>query len=368
MIPLLDLKSQYRTIEAEVKQAIQKVLDDQKFILGPEVNQLEERVAQYCQVKSAIGVASGSDALLLSLMALDVKPGDEVITTPYTFFATAGAISRLGAKIVFVDVQPKTYNIDPALIEKKITRKTKAIIPVHLFGQCADMDPILDIARRKKIFVIEDAAQSLGARYKGKSSGTMGDLGTLSFFPSKNLGGYGDGGMVLTNNDALAEKIKVLRVHGSKPKYFHPFVGIGSRLDTLQAAVLLVKLKYLDQWNAKRKENAAHYNDLFRKLDVVLPYEENFNTHIYNQYIIRAKKRDVLRKFLTDNEVGTEIYYPLPLHLQACYSDLGYKKGDFPVSEEAAQQSLGLPIYPELNRIQQEEVFKLLSKFLQGKG
>jgi len=359
-IPLVDLKAQYETIKDEVDQAVREVLEGQYFILGPKVQELEEKIADYCNVKYGIGVASGSDALLLSLMAIGVGYGDEIITTPFTFFATAGSVSRLGAKPVFADIDPRTYNLDPQLIEEKITDKTKAIIPVHLYGQCADMDPILAIAAEHDICVIEDAAQAIGAKYRGGEAGSMGDLGCLSFFPTKNLGGYGDGGMILTNNEELAEKLRILRAHGSKPKYYHSVVGCNSRLDALQAAILLAKLKHLDSWNEARRQNARIYDSILANMDLVTPHAEDFNHHIYNQYVIRVKDRDGLKAFLKDEGVGTEIYYPVPLHLQQCYSDLGYEPGDMPASEEASEQALALPVYPELTREQQEQIVELI--------
>ena len=353
-------KAQYETIKDEINEAIREVLESQRFILGPKVEELEEKIADYCDVKYGVGVASGTDALLLSLMAIGVGLGDEVITTPFTFFAIAGSISRLGAKPVFVDIDPKTYNINPQLIEEKITDKTRAIIPVHLYGQCADMDTILEIAERHSLYVIEDAAQSVGARYKGRKAGSMGHLGCLSFFPTKNLGGYGDGGMVLTNDKELAEKIRVLRVHGSKPKYYHSIVGCNSRLDAIQAAILLAKFKYLDEWNEARRRNARIYDFLFADMGVVTPCSEDFNYHIYNQYVIRVKQRDNLRQVLNEAGVGTEIYYLVPLHLQKCYSDLGYREGSLPASEEAPKQVLALPIYPELTQEQQEQIVEII--------
>ena len=365
-VPLLDLKAQYQEIREEIKLAVDEVLESQHFILGPKVQELEERIARYCGTKYAVGVASGSDALLLALMALSVGSGDEVITTPYTFFATAGSISRLKATPVFVDIDPVTYNINPALIEEKITPQTKAIIPVHLFGQCADMDPICKLARQNNCAVIEDAAQAIGAQYKGKMAGSMGDFAVLSFFPSKNLGGYGDGGMVLTNDPLMAEKVRILRVHGSKPKYYHHTIGVSSRLDALQAAVLLVKLKYLNQWTAKRRGNASRYDQLFKDLEIAIPLEQQDHHHIYNQYVIRLKERDRLKQYLTEHHIATEIYYPLSLHLQKCYQDLRYKEGDFPESERASQQTLGLPIYPELTASQQEFVVNSVADFLKN--
>ena len=364
-VPLLDLKAQYATIKDEIKAAIDEVLESQYFILGPKVQQFEEEIAKYCNVQHAVGVASGSDALLLALMAIGVGYGDEVITTPYTFFAAAGSISRLGAKPVFVDIDAKTYNINPELIAEKITDKTKAIIPVHLYGQCADIYPILEIGKKYNLCIIEDAAQAIGAEYKGRKAGSMGDIGCLSFFPSKNLGGYGDGGMVITNNAELAEKIRVLRAHGAKPKYYHSLIGLNSRLDALQAAVLSVKLKYLDGWSKARGQNAENYNQLFSDTDVITPYVEPCNYHIYNQYVIRVSKRDELQAFLKERNIGTAIYYPVSLHLQECYADLGYCKGDFPESEKAAQETLALPIYSELTKKQQTAVVNATKEFIE---
>ena len=312
-VPLLDLSAQYKTIRTEIKKAVDEVFESQQFVLGPWVSQLESQIAAYSEVQHAIGVASGSDALLLALMALDIRPGDEVITTPYTFFATAGSIARLQARTVFVDIDPKTYNIDPDQIEKKITSRTKAIIPVHLYGQCAEMDPILAIAERHHLPVIEDAAQSIGATYKGRKAGSMGAMGCLSFFPSKNLGGAGDGGMILTQDAKLAEKIRILRVHGSKPKYVHQVLGCNSRLDSIQAATLSVKLPYLDEWSRKREENALFYNKQLGHLNqIVVPYIESYNKSVYNQYVIRVPNRDKLLDYLKEKEIGCEVYYPIP--------------------------------------------------------
>ncbi len=373
-IPLLDLKAQYLTIKEEIKTAVDEVLESQHFILGQKVEDLESNIAAYTGTRRAIGVSSGTDALLVSLMALDIKPGDEVITSPFTFFSTAGVISRLNARPVFVDIDLVTYNIDPQKIESKITKKTKAIIPVHLFGQCADMDPILEKAREYNFKAIEDAAQSIGAEYKGKKAGAMGDLGIFSFFPSKNLGGYGDGGMVVTDDEPLYEKIKILRVHGSNPKYYHKMVGGNFRLDALQAAILNVKLKYLDLWSQKRMENAIYYDKKFQEAGLkesgyiktpepVYRLSGDKNYHIYNQYTIQSKKRDKLREFLKENKIGTEIYYPVPLHLQECFKDLGYKKGDLPSSEQASSSVLSLPIYPELTIDQKDYVVQKISEF-----
>jgi dTDP-4-amino-4,6-dideoxygalactose transaminase len=373
-IPLLDLKAQYADIKDEVKKAIDDVLESQHFILGPKVEELEKNIAIYSQTKYAVGVSSGTDALLVSLMALCIGPGDEVITTPFTFFATAGVISRLYARPVFVDIDPITYNINPPKIERAITKKTKAIIPIHLFGQCVDMDPVLEIAKKHNLYVIEDAAQSLGAEYKGRKAGSMGDLGIFSFFPSKNLGGIGDGGMVVTNNEALYKKVKILRVHGSNPKYFHKIVGGNFRLDAIQAAVLNVKLKYLDRWSQGRQDNARDYDQKFKAAGRIKKglietpkavYKDggDKNYHIYNQYTIRAKDRDRLAAFLGEKAIGMDIYYPVPLHLQECYKDLGYKKGDLPVAEEAAGSVLSLPIYPELTAEQKNYIVEKIAGF-----
>lgn len=355
-VPLLDLKAQFRTIRSEVMTAIEGVCEEQGFILGPRVHELEHSIARYVGTSHAVGCASGSDALLLSLMAVGVGGGDEVVTSPFTFFATAGAISRLGAKPVFVDVRPETFNLNPMQIERAVTARTKAIIPIHLFGQCAEMEAINEIAKRRGLAVVEDACQAIGAARRGVNAGAMGDIGCFSFFPSKNLGGFGDGGMITTNDARLADRMAVLRVHGSKVRYVHEYVGINSRLDALQAAVLQVKLTYLDRWADGRRRNAASYARLFAEaklLDHVrLPATESDNVHVFNQFTIRAHKRDELRASLKDKGIGTEIYYPIPLHLQTCYRDLGNQKGAFPVSEAAAEDSLSLPIYAELTEPQ----------------
>ena len=366
-VPLLDLKAQYRVIKPEVLSAIETVCDEQGFVLGPRVVAFEEAMAQYIGSRYAIGCASGSDALLISLMAMGVRAGDEVITIPFTFFATAGAISRLGAKPVFVDIQADTFNIDPALIERAITPRTKAIIPVHLFGQCADMVAINEIAKRNTMYVIEDACQAIGAAQQESRAGILGDTGCFSFFPSKNLGGFGDGGLITTNDKALADSMAMLRVHGSQVRYLHEAVGINSRLDAVQAAVLQVKLKYLDQWTEGRRRNAERYRQLFAQTKhadcVVLPPTKPENFHVYNQFTIRAPKRDELRTFLKEKGVGTEVYYPLPMHLQNCYRELGHQKGSFPVSEQAAEEVLSLPIYPELTEAQQGYVVEMIMEF-----
>jgi dTDP-4-amino-4,6-dideoxygalactose transaminase len=348
-VPLLDLKAQYAKLRDEVRPAIDEVLDSQICIGGPKVEALEKAVAAYSDCQFAVGASSGTDAILNALMSLGLGTGDEVITTPYTFFATGGCIARLGAKPVFVDIDPRTYNIDPKLVAKAVTKKTKAILPVHLYGQMADLDPILAVAREAKLAVIEDAAQSIGSTYRGKKAGSVGTCGCFSFFPSKNLGGVGDGGMVVTNDPALAERVAVMRNHGSKPKYYHKFIGGNFRLDPLQAAVLLVKLKYLPAWHEGRRKNAAYYDQKFAgQKKVVTPHIESWNYSIYNQYVIRVPNRDAVLAHLKEKKIGSEIYYPLPLHLQECFAYLGYKAGDLPHSEAAAKETLALPIYPEL--------------------
>ena len=367
-VPMLDLNAQYQTIKGEVEGAINTVLSEQKFINGPQVKELETEVAKYSNTKHAVGCASGTDALLLSLMAAGVGYGDEVITTPYTFFATAGSIARTGATPVFVDIDPRTYNIDPTLIAAKVTNKTKAIIPVHLYGQVADMDPIMDIAKENNLVVIEDGAQAIGSEYKGRRAGSIGDFGCFSFFPSKNLGCMGDGGMVVSNNDEYAEKVRVLRVHGSKPKYYHHVVGCNSRLDTLQAAILNVKLPKLDSWTEGRQKNAAWYDEAFVKAgladrNVITPYVVEGGRHIYNQYVLRTKNRDELMAHLKEKNIGNCIYYPVPLHLQGCFAELGYKEGDMPHSEEAAKETLAIPIYTELTDEQKQYVVDSIKEF-----
>jgi dTDP-4-amino-4,6-dideoxygalactose transaminase len=378
-VPLLDLKAQYATIRVEIREALDRVIDSQHFILGPEVEALEKEIASYSQCEFGIGVSSGTDALLVALMAIGLKTGDEVITTPYSFFATAGAIARLGARPVFVDIDPATYNIDPAGIETAITDRTRAIIPVHLYGQMADMDPIMDIARRNRLHVIEDAAQAIGAEHKGRRAGSIGHLGCFSFFPSKNLGGFGDGGMVTTNDSALADQIKLLRNHGYRPKYYNKVVGGNFRLDALQAAVLRVKLKHLDNWTSARKRNAEIYRRLFESSGLItnassatiltgsqpiaLPFETSESRHIYNQFVIRCSQREKLMAHLKARSIGVEIYYPVPLHLQECFVDLGYRSGQFPGSERAANESLALPIYPELTKSMQSTVVDTIADF-----
>jgi UDP-2-acetamido-3-amino-2,3-dideoxy-glucuronate N-acetyltransferase len=366
-VPFLDLKAHHQPLEAEIEKALKRVLSSQRFILGPEVQALEEEIAEYCKCKYAVGVSSGTDALLVSLMALEIKPGDEVITTPFTFFATMGSILRLGAKPVFADIDEHTFNLDPKEVAKVIGPKTKAIIPVHLFGQACNMDPILKIATESNIPVIEDAAQALGTEYKGRRAGSMGTVGCFSFFPSKNLGCLGDGGMVTTQDQDLADRIKMLRGHGSKPKYYHKLVGGNFRLDEIQAAVLRVKLRMLDTWTEKRRRNAEYYTRRFIELgltrEMLVPPVLMSNRHIFNQYVIRAVERDNLQGFLKEQGVVTEIYYPLAMHLQECLNLIGYKKGDFPVSESATSQVLALPIFPELSDDQKERVVSKIHKF-----
>jgi dTDP-4-amino-4,6-dideoxygalactose transaminase len=368
-IPLLDLSAQHEHIADEIEAAMRDVLNSQKFILGPDVRALEQEVAAYCGCEYAIGCASGSDALLLALMALGVGKGDEVVTTPFSFFATAGSIVRLGARPVFVDIDHSTFNIDTDAIESAVTEKTKAILPVHLFGQCAPMDQINAIASKWGLPVIEDAAQAIGAEYGGKRAGSLGLMGCFSFYPSKNLGGAGDGGMITTNDPDLAGKLRSLRTHGAKTKYYHDYVGINSRLDSLQAAILRVKFKYLDQWAEGRRQNAKRYRMLFRDAGLVdgggieLPIETENATHVYNQFVVRARKRDELQLHLRERGIGTEVYYPLALHLQPCFADLGLAEGAMPVSEKATAEALALPIYPELGAAGQEYVVKAIADF-----
>lgn len=388
-VPLLDLKPQYAAIKEEIQAAINRVCDSQYFILGPEVKAFEEEMAAYCDTEFALGVSSGTDALLLAMMAVGVEPDDEIITTPYTFFATAGCVARLGAKAVFADIDPRTYNIDPADIEHRITEKTKAIIPVQLFGQCADLDPIMEIAERHNLYVIEDAAQAIGAEYKGRRAGSIGHIGCFSFFPSKNLGAFGDAGAVTTSDNELYEQMQILRVHGGKPKYYHHVVGGNFRLDALQAAVLRVKLTYLDEWTAGRQRNAAHYQQLFQEASLAtgdeplltLPVESSEtgqyavrtaaetnpfanHRHIYNQYVVRYReRRDDLRTFLKERGVGHEVYYPVPLHQQKCFASWGYQTGQYPHSEAAAQETLAVPIYPDLVADQRVEVVNTIAEF-----
>ncbi len=364
-VPLLDLKSQYAAIKNDVLKQINEVLDSQICIGGPKVVELEKKIADLCGTKFAVGASSGTDAILASLMAMGIGPGDEVITTPFTFFATGGCIARVCAKPVFVDIDPKTYNINPALIEQAITKKTKAIMPVHLYGQVADMDPILQIAARHKLAVIEDACQAISAVYKGKRAGAIGTCGCFSFFPSKNLGGIGDGGMTVTNDEALYKMLVWMRNHGSEPKYYHKYIGGNFRLDPIQAAALLVKLPHLDNWSQARRRNAAYYTDKFKNSVVGTPFISPDGVSIFNQYVIRVPRRDELLKHLQANQIGCEIYYPVPLHRQECFAYLGYKAGDMPESEKAAKEVIALPIYPELTDAMKDYVAKTILEFYQ---
>ena len=371
-VPLLDLKAQYETLAPDIDAAVRSVFDSQHFILGPEVQQLEQEIAAYCSSQFAIGCASGSDAILLALMAHGVGPGDEVVTTPFTFFATAGCVVRLGAKPVFVDIDESTFNLDPAQFESAVTERTRAVIPVHLFGQCAAMDAINEVADRRGIAVIEDAAQAIGAEYCGIRAGSIGSVSAFSFYPSKNLGGAGDGGMLTTNDPEIARKLRILRSHGAANKYYHEWVGINSRLDALQAAILRVKLRHLDSWTQARRANAERYREYFQKAGLVtdglvkLPREAEGNLHVYNQFVIRVDGRDALKSFLAERGVGTEIYYPLPLHLQVCFSGLGYTEGDMPESERASKESLAIPIYPEIGETAQRYVVDTIAAFFKG--
>lgn len=363
-VKLLDLVPQYETMKDEILDSVNSVFSSQQFILGETVRRFERRMEDYYGVRHAVGTASGSDAILISLMALGVGSGDEVITTPYTFFSTVSSIVRLGASPVFVDIDPRTYNIEPNLIGEAVTENTRAIIAVHLFGQSAEMERIMNLAREKGISVIEDACQSIGARYMGTRCGKMGDAGCFSFFPSKNLGGAGDGGMIITGRDDIAEMARTLRVHGEVGRYRHNYLGINSRLDALQAAVLEVKLKYLEKWNRMRRENAFRYTAAFAEMNWINPPSIlEHNTSTFNQYVIRAENRDRLRDYLKSNQIGTAIYYPVPLHMQPCFRSAGYREGSMPQSELAAKQTLALPVYPELTRDQQDYVIDTIKRF-----
>jgi dTDP-4-amino-4,6-dideoxygalactose transaminase len=368
-VKLLDLVPQYESIKDEIRSAIDEVLSTQQFILGTKVEELEGAIARSCGVKHAVGVASGTDAILLTLMALGVKEGDEVVTTPYTFFSTVSSVTRLGAKPVLVDIDPRTYNIDPAGVAERLTRATKAVLVVHLFGQTADMDPIAEAAGRFGVPVVEDACQSIGARYRGRRAGSMGAAGCFSFFPSKNLGGFGDGGMIVTDDAALADAARMLRVHGGRERYYHDVVGICSRLDALQAAVLLVKLRHVDAWHEGRRRNAAFYDrELSRIPGVTVPHIEPQNESVYNQYVIRVKERDALRDHLRARGVGCDVYYPVPLHLQKCFAFLGGKEGDLPESERAARETLALPVYAELKTAEREYVVSVVREFMERRA
>jgi dTDP-4-amino-4,6-dideoxygalactose transaminase len=383
-VPLLDLKAQFAQIRAEVMPLIERVCASQQFILGEHVRGLEEEIARYCGASAAVGVSSGTDALLLAMMALEIGAGDEVITSPFTFFATAGTIARTGARPVFCDIDPQNFNMSPAAVQAFIDEKCvsvgdhlvnrasggriKALMPVHLYGQAADMDPLMEIARRHHLRVIEDAAQAIGTEYKNRVRvGSIGDVGCFSFFPSKNLGAFGDAGLCAANDPDLAERMRVLRVHGGKPKYFHALIGGNFRIDELQAAVLRVKFKYLDGWTQARQRNAAYYDEAFARAGlgarVVTPRADPGGRHIFNQYVVRVQRRDALKAFLAERGIGTEIYYPLPLHMQQCFAYLGYRSGDFPHSERAAAETLALPVYPELSQEQLAAVVACTAEF-----
>lgn len=363
-VPLLDLKAQYATIKDEVLAAVSEVLESQRCIGGPKVAELEEKIASISECKFAVGASSGTDAILNCLMSLDIGVKDEVITTPFTFFATVGCIARTGAKPVFVDIEPRTFNINPVLIESAVTERTRAIMPVHLFGQMADMDPIMEIANKHGLAVIEDAAQSITSTYKGRKSGSIGTVGCFSFFPSKNLGGIGDGGMIVTNDEQLYERLFIMRNHGSKPKYYHKYIGGNFRLDPIQAAALLVKLSHLDDWSEARRRNAAYYDKKFSGTVVQTPYISPDCVSIFNQYVIRVPRRDEMIAHLRENNIGCEIYYPVPAHLQECFRYLGYKEGDMPESEKAVKEVLAIPIYPEITDEMKDYVVETVLSFL----
>jgi dTDP-4-amino-4,6-dideoxygalactose transaminase len=367
-VPLLDLQAQYRPLRDELLAAITRVCDSQRFIMGPEIGSLEDELAALLDVRHAITVSSGTDALLAALMAIGIGPGDEVVTPTYSFFATAGAVARLGARPVLVDIDPGTFNVDPAGVAAAVTPRTKAIMPVHLFGLSADLDSIADIASRRGIAILEDAAQAIGATYGSRQVGGIGALGCFSFFPSKNLGAFGDAGLVTTNDDALARRVRLLRTHGMDPKYYHHIVGANFRMDALQAAVLRVKAPHLAAWTNARRANAERYRTLFQQASlegrITLPVEPAGRRHIYNQFVIRTADRDALKRHLDDRGIGTEIYYPVPFHLQRCFADLGYRRGAFPNAEQAAETSLALPIYGELTAAQQEAVVGAVAEFM----
>ncbi len=384
-VPLLDLRPQFEALESEIRTAIDEVLSAQRFIMGPKVEEFEQALAVYCTAPYAFGVTSGTDALLCCLMGLRVQPGDEVITTPYSFFATAGVIARLGAVPVFVDIDPLTYNLDPRGLEAAVGCRTVGVVPVHLYGQMAEMDPIVTVARQFDLFVVEDAAQAIGAECHGRRAGCLGDAGCFSFFPSKNLGACGDAGAVTTSSAELADRLDMLRQHGARPKYFHSLVGGNFRLDAIQAAVLSVKLPHLDGWTAARQANAARYRHLFTRAGlaadpdgssgpagleeapIVLPYEAPERRHVYNQFVIRARERDALMEHLRGAGIGCELYYPVPLHLQDCFGELGYAAGHLPQAEVAAAQTLALPVYPGLTERQQERVVQVVGEFYRGR-
>ena len=362
-IPLVDLKAQYLSIKEEIDEAIQRVLNKCNFIMGDEVKEFEEELASFCSAKYAVGVSSGTDALLLALKAINIQPGDEVITVPNTFIATTEAITMAGGKIKFVDIDEETFNIDTNKIESAITNKTRAILPVHLYGQPANMDPIIDVAKKYNLKVIEDAAQAHGAEYKNKRVGALGDIGIFSFYPGKNLGAYGDAGAVVTNDPDISNKIAMLRNHGRTKKYEHEYEGYNCRLDTLQAAILRVKLKYINSWNEARRNHASSYRKLLQNTDIILPTEQKDNKHIYHIFAVRVADRDNLLNKLKNEGIGAGIHYPIPLHLQPAYRYLGYKKGDFPITEKCAREIISLPMYPELNEVKIKKIAEAISKF-----
>jgi len=364
-IQMVDLVGQYKSIKKEIDRVVSEVIESGWFIMGPNVKAFEEEAAEYLECKYAIACASGTDALLMTLMVIDINSGDEVITTPFTFAATAEVIGLLGARPVFVDIDPKTYNIEPAAIKKAITKKTKSIIPVHLYGQAADMDEIMEIGRSANLPVIEDACQAIGARYKGKRVCSLGDMSCLSFFPAKNLGAYGDGGMVLTNDESLDKKLRMVRDHGSDKRYHHAILGLNSRLDALQAAILRVKLRHLDKWNEARKDRAALYTELFKSAPVTTPFTKDHNDHVYHQYSIRVPKRDELQKTLADAGIASAIHYPIPLHLQPAFADPKQPKGKFPISEAIAGEIISLPMFPELKEEAIQKIAGSVIDFLQ---
>jgi dTDP-4-amino-4,6-dideoxygalactose transaminase len=375
-VPLLDLKAQYEPIRSEVEAAVIEVLEGQAFILGPAVQKCEEAVAKYCGSRYAVGVSSGTDALLCAMMAEGLGPGDEVITSPYTFFATVGCIARLGAKARFVDIDPETFNFRPELVDAQITPRTRGIIPVHLFGQMTPMEHLSELCVRHQLWLMEDAAQAIGTTAAGRQAGSCGKYGCFSFFPSKNLGAAGDAGLITTQDEATAQRLRILRSHGGHPKYFHGVVGGNFRLDSIQAAIVSVKLKYLDRWSRQRAANARRYDQLFTAAGLVpepvtLPRvlrPQEPTSHIFNQYVIRIPQRDRLKQYLTEHGVGTEVYYPRPMHIQECFANLGYRQGDFPEAEKAADESLALPIFPELRDDQAEYVVNCIRDFVHQKG
>jgi len=362
-IPLVDLSAQHRKLEREIKTRIEAVIDSGKFILGPEVSGLEEKLTAYCEARTALGVASGTDALLLSLKALGVAPGDEVITSPFTFYSTASTIVHAGAIPVFADIDPQTCLISPGLVEKAVTEKTAGIVPVHLFGQCADMDELNGIAKQRGLFVLEDACQAIGALYKGKKAGSLGDAAALSFYPSKNLGGFGDGGMVITVRQDVAEKVRLLRVHGAAKEYHHSVIGYNSRLDTIQAAALLAKFASLDEWIQNRRKNAARYNEWFQDAPVRPLLERPDRQGVFNNYVVRAERRDGLMEHLRDNGIGCAVYYPEPLHLMACFRPFMKEGEDFPEARRASEECLAIPVYPEMTEDMVDEVARAVLSF-----